>query len=66
MLPLYISCFLGALNNIIGVTLNTFFFNAVRGSVPLLHPLKTSENQRFTDVFRAGFLTFSGGTEMEY
>ena len=52
MLPFYISCFQGAQNDIIGETLNTFFLNAVRGSVALLHPLKTWENQRFTDVFR--------------
>ena len=36
---------------------------------PYYTPLKTSENQRFSDVlrgYRNGFLTFSWGIEMEH
>ena len=40
-------------------------FNPLLNNVSLLHPLKTSENRRFSDVYR-DFLMFSGGIKVEY
>ena len=40
-------------------------FNPLLTNVPLLYLLKTSENRRFSDVFR-DFLMFSWGVEVEH
>ena len=43
------------------VIVNVSFINPFEADLPFLYPLKISENERLAK----GFLTFSGGIEME-
>ena len=43
------------------ITVNPFQVNDL-----YIHPLKTSENQRFSNIFKGVYINISDGIEMEY